>query len=605
MSGKTAMKVREGLRLDLKDTGALWSDPELDRSIERAVADLSRFLPKEEIYEESLQFTVTGEKVTMPKAANAAAVVNAQSIDVAAGGLLAISGQPDVPRPLIITIVDADNSTYGATFIITGVDRDDVAIAETFHYSRGDSKVITGKKEFKYVYEVELDEDAGSHAGDTASVGYGLYTDAWVSLANRHIKFGSDSGVTDGDDNAMTRNTDYEIDYGQGRIRAIASGGIVAEDTVTISYTKNQVSIDLSGLADFIRVERVEYPAGEIPQNFCQWDIWGRMLTVTGQGEGDEQNNLAEGKQIAVYYAAEHIPPNDYTPGTYPDFLDNTIILSAGAYALFTYALKHEHQALTDLDSSRSSLGDATTAQTAIDDALINLKKYLDNNTEEDAVGILKDITDDASELRDAIRAALEYADNYLDEVDTTDLQGAEGIMATAETYLTGATAPSAKKYLELGDDKIDVVTVGVNVGELYRGFAVTALEMVTKYENQRRDFLQSATARTNAAMGFMQAAAQRLVNLRTYIDQAAGYSYVASLFAREAEARLTQISQFITTASGYVEAAGGDLAMADRFRTEAIERRNEAWSIWRDRKQYIGDYSQASMRQLPRYSGK
>ncbi|GAH00980.1 unnamed protein product, partial [marine sediment metagenome] len=42
--------------------------------------------------------------------------------------------------------------------------------------------------------------------------------------------------------------------------------------------------------------------------------------------------------------------------------------------------------------------------------------------------------------------------------------------------------------------------------------------------------------------------------------------------------------------------------SLADRFRAEADERRNEVYSIWRDRKQYIGDFTAGSMRQMPDY---
>ena len=50
--------------------------------------------------------------------------------------------------------------------------------------------------------------------------------------------------------------------------------------------------------------------------------------------------------------------------------------------------------------------------------------------------------------------------------------------------------------------------------------------------------------------------------------------------------------------ATGYGEAATGDMLLADRFRTEATNRRDEVYSIWRDRKQYIGDFAGGSTRQ-------
>ena len=75
MGGKSLLQCRADLRLDLKDSGALWSDAELNRCIERATADLSRFLPDEKIYEDSLQFAVADESVTFPKDTSLDAVV--------------------------------------------------------------------------------------------------------------------------------------------------------------------------------------------------------------------------------------------------------------------------------------------------------------------------------------------------------------------------------------------------------------------------------------------------------------------------------------------------------------------------------------------------
>ncbi|KKK56455.1 hypothetical protein LCGC14_3064340, partial [marine sediment metagenome] len=192
---KTRLQFRTDLRLDLKDSGALWSDPELNRCIERAFSDLSRYLPDEKIYEDSLQFSVTGESVTFPADTSLDAIVADEDLSTAsAGDTLTdteIDGQPDVPRPLTLTLTDANNSVQGMTVIINGIDKDDQALQEIFHYSIGDSKTITGKKYFKTVYLIEIDQIAGHGASDILDVGYLAYTDVWVYLANSPIKWAS------------------------------------------------------------------------------------------------------------------------------------------------------------------------------------------------------------------------------------------------------------------------------------------------------------------------------------------------------------------------------------------------------------------------------
>ena len=110
--GLTLLAFRDKLRLDLKDSGTIWSNNELDRCVQRAVDDLNRYMPQEKVYETTISQAVTSEAFTSPATTSLTAVCAAQTIDVAPPALLTIAGQPDVPRALRITIVDADSSTY-------------------------------------------------------------------------------------------------------------------------------------------------------------------------------------------------------------------------------------------------------------------------------------------------------------------------------------------------------------------------------------------------------------------------------------------------------------------------------------------------------------
>lgn len=608
MGGKTRIQCRTDLALDLKITvDTELSKAELNRSIERAISDLSRFLPREKLYEESLQFAVADEKLTMPADTNTDGVVADEALHLVSNGSnTSINGQPDIPRPLVMTITDDNNNLIGLTVTIVGNDENEIAVEETLHWLRGDSKTIPGKKYFKNVFMVYVDQISGAAAGDVLDIGWGAYTGVWVSLANKPIKHASETSVTDVDSNALARNTDFYIDYINGRIKAISGGGIIASDTVTISYTKSQLSIDLSSLPDFIRVEQVEYPVGDIPQTIVTTNIWGSIVTVEGDIEG--QRSMAENKHIRVYYAAEHQPPNDFAPGSIPEFLENTVLLAASAYALYILAYKNEHQAATDLAAGIASLVLASADFTNLGTALNNIEKYLDNNTADDAAGRLKLIDTDAASLKTAANAALVAASAYLAEVDTTDLQSAEAqwaLYAGSPNYLNGGTEPDMLAYLTTADSLINKIVPGgegVEVPLAYARLSETTGKLISIFENRRKDFLQMATARTNAAMTFVQEAAQRLAHLRTYIERSAGYTAMASTFAREAEGRLAKISQYVEIANSYTNSAGNDMILADRFRTEASTKRDEAWTIWRDRKQYIGDFTSAPVRQHPTY---
>ena len=604
--GKTRIQMRNDLALDLKITvGTELSAAELNRCIEVAVADFSRFLPRERTYAQILDFTVTDEEVIMPKDTDLDGVLIAEDLTaVDNGSNTSINGQPDVPRPLTATITDANNSLVGLTITAYGTDRGELAVEETFHWLRGGSKTIVGKKYFKNVYMIYVDQIIGAGAGDTLAVGWGLYTDVWVDLANKPLKWGSEASATDEDDNALVRDTDFFIDYTNGRIRAVVDGDIAAEDTVTISYTKNQLSIDLSGLADFIRYFRVEYPVGNIPQSFHTAIVRDMILTLTGDDEMGGQVNLADKKQIRVQYDAYHVTPNDYAPGTVPVFLENTVLKAAAAYALFILAYKAEHQAAVDLASARTYIGDANTEQANMTAALANAQTYLVDNSEEDAIGILEDITDNTTELRDKVNTALNAAATSLGQV-AANIALATDVRAnylTTTNYADGATEPSVKAYLETGDALINNITEGgedEKTAETYALFAqVTKEALIGTLEQDRMIFAQHATASSNAALAYVQEAAQRLANIRTHIEESQGYVAVSAMFTRAAEARIAKINVLLVQASRSIEAAGGDLVVADRYKANAIDQRDEVWAIWRDKDQYIGESTMSSLRQ-------
>jgi len=838
------------MRLDLKDSGSLWSDAELNRAYERAVSDFSRFLPRQRVYEEYLDFTITDESFTSPATTNLTAICSAVDINVAAGSTLTISGQPDVPRVLTLTLTDANSSTYGATFTIRGTDKDGKALTEQFHYSRGMSKTLTGKREFKTVYEVELESDSGSGAGDTLSIGYSTAYTAWIYLTYKPIHEGDETVTNAAGTTTYDRGDDYIMDYFNGRIKLVSTGDMAASTAYLIDYKKDKVHIDLSAIADLVRVDRVEYPVGNMPQTTVPYEAQNDEKIVIikgGSGDQDSQEEMSEGDQVRIYYVAEHQPALDDTPGSIPEFLENTVTLAGEAYALFQYALKMEHQGYTDLSSAGTALASATTAQTAIGTALTNVKKYLDNNitsdaesmlssavtlfatvdaaivnvtkylnnnTNNDMAGVLSAMSTDLT----AFDTALTNATKYLNNNAGTDAAGAAGnaaiatlhtavgtALAAITTYLTNNTNNDAKTMLSSMSTDLtafdtaiaDATTVldnnsGQDAKELLKDITddaanlrtaietavdaiATALGLVTStdlaaantagalmdepavlaqtaltagtalhntvnvggeqqevplayakdaemqlgvsnaYGQQQNGYLQTATARTNAALGYMQEAAQRLSNLRSYIEQsnaytligqafvsqansifnklqvylgksaqyvdmaagfarnaeilvtqiqeylnqsnafssiadgftqeavaivsklqvyiaksnqyaalasgfmeeanttmaevnayiasANGYIEISKAFGAEAQFRIAQVESYISEAQRYIEVSNTDMALADRFKAEAIDRREEVYNIWRDKNQYIGSANSLTPRQMAAFS--
>ena len=525
---KTIAHYRTDIRTDLKDTAAIWSDAELDRCIERAVSDLTRFRPLEKTLEVTIDAIVTSESFTTPAASDPNLYVDDDDISaIDDGDLPTLTGvfRPDVPRPVLVTVTDADASITQLVIIVKGYDVDNSYIEEYFYLEGG--LVQTGNKYFALVTEVEIDEITGEAAGDKLDVGTGAANGVFVQLANPSIKFSSEA-IT-----SFALDTDYIMNYARGRIAMKSGGGLSVATAYTIGYTKSRIDIDLASIIDdLIRIDRVEYPTGDIQQNFANKEIWGSILTLTG--DANTQVETTDSEHVLVKYYGEQSPPNDQSRGSYPEFLDSTVQLVASAYALFIKALQYEHAAVTSI--------------TAVDAALINVTKYLNNNSQEDAVEMLKNITDDVAELRTKIRVAADAMATDLAAVITVDLDQA---------------TVGASGLLETGDDTIDKLNDGMNVPALYAEYSRTRTQV--------------AGARLQTAAILAQEVAGRLNDASLYLGQSAGYAKIAEDF-------LAQSNQYQTEANS-------NLVLADRWRTEAIERRNEAFVFWANPTNYAASF--------------
>jgi len=564
---KTISQYRTDLRLDLKDSGALWSNAELDRCVEKAVADYSRFVPREMSREITIDAEVEDESFTTPEASDTDKFVDDKDISaVTDGDTCTLAAQaPDVPRPVIVTITDANASITSFTIIVKGWDTNGKYMEESFFFDGG--LVQTGLQYFALITEVELDEMTGEGAADRLDVGTGSHIGVLRELAYKPIKFGS-AAVS-----GKTLDTDYEMDYSGGRIAMKSGGGMAAGTAYTIDYTKSRLDIDLSiVIPDFIKVERVEYPVGQVPQEFSKVEMWGSILTLTGGYAS--QKEVTDAEHLIIMYLAPHSVPSTHSPGSFPSYLDTTIQLAASAYALFIKALQYDHQAVTDLASVRTELGRVTVLVTAttgkIDLALTKVALYLESNgTTDNAKDRLAEITDIETYLRDLIiklsdgTGALATLNSTLDEVDTTDFANA---------------TDGAEKMTSTGHPLINTVTDGARVAENYREYAQTKAEL--------------ANARIQQAMGYFQEAAARLDFLRSYIEEAAGWKAIGDTFIEEATALINEVNSIIAEAAQYQETASNDMVLADKFKQEGMERRNEAWMIWASPHQIAPNYA-------------
>lgn len=356
---------------DLKMTlGTEISEGEAIRCIERAVDDLSRHMPRERIYELTWVEAVTDDDFTTPATADPDYIVDAYDLkDKVDGQACTLTATPwlDVPRPVAISLTDADNSVTRMTLIVKGLDADGVYREERFYRHNGKSQ--TGKVYFTYIYEVEINEitgnsavvatdvlDVGTAAPDTAS------KEVWIQLDNP-VEPGSES-VYSGASKTGTKytlNTDYEMDYANGRIRMKSGGSLAVATTYYANYKRHNLMVDVSAiLPELMRIIKVVYPADKTPEQQVAFSIWENMLIIGSQRPGESQKALVDKEHIAIYYETRHTPPTYVGPGSYPEYLDQVVLIGASGYALLVEALQYELQAAGDLTSLGTELTDGS-----------------------------------------------------------------------------------------------------------------------------------------------------------------------------------------------------------------------------------------------------
>ena len=283
----------------------------------------------------------------------------------------------------------------------------------------------------------------------TTAAAHGTYK----ALANKPIRYESDVVTNAAGTVTYTRNTDYVVDYMNGQITTVSGGSMVVLTIYKISYTKSKIAVDMTSLTP-MRIGAVEYPAHSIPKMTVSAELYGDVLTVMC-GE-DTQEEMSLNKHILVQYYVPHTVPATAV-GTCPAFLDETVNLATAAYALFQKATQHEHQAVTDLASARTALGNIAAIHTLADAALDkNTTYYTDVDTALDAVKTNADLAATAltavktnTDLAVASIGAIATASLY-SEIDT-ELGAAKTDIAAADTALASLVAPQAAVVTALG----------------------------------------------------------------------------------------------------------------------------------------------------------
>jgi len=300
------------------------------------------------------------------------------------------------------------------------------------------SRFFPLEKIYEETIEIEVKDESwtsGASPGD------------WVQLANEPIEYNSET-VKNSAGKEATRDTDYKMDYSNGKITHISGGVIGNNETCTISYSKSKIAIDISAL-NIVRVFRVEYPYGKVPQSFCSFNIYEDKLWLTGK-EAEGQSKMNEKAHLVLYYSTVHSTPTATASGSYPRHLDEIVVKGASAYACLIKGAEFEHNAATALNKiSHAKIGTA------------------------------------------------------LDAVATK--------LGLVNTYLTGAADPSAKKYLTDGDDYIPTRNIADRVAENYSDYAQRSINIATALVTEAAQYNAEASGRLGEIDRYLAEASQSI----------------------------------------------------------------------------------------------
>jgi len=131
------------------------------------------------------------------------------------------------------------------------------------------------------------------------------------------------------EDSSNYRWQDNEIDRAIQRAVAELSRQLPREMKSVVSTVNGSRDIDISALADRVTVDRVEFPAGEIPRRFQRFVVYANSITLTGDAGGNGDN-------CNIYWSKLHTLDNNTS--TIPGYLEDVLALGAAAYAVLAQA---------------------------------------------------------------------------------------------------------------------------------------------------------------------------------------------------------------------------------------------------------------------------
>ncbi len=290
-------------------------------------------------------------------------------------------------------------------------------------------------------------------------------------------------------------NVDYSVNHMTGVVTEIDSN--LPDTDYTISYSLDPQSLDLSTfLTDYMRIDRIEYPAGQIPPNYIKaGDIFESFMFF------NDDVTLTTNEIIRLTYRTVWAEPG-VSAGDYPPSLDTPIIIGAIGQALISKAQLYTIAAQVASTAAKTLL-DAITAVT---------------------IPSAPDISSFQTDTDTALDAAIVRLASAVTEAAKMD-----AALALSATAIASMAAESALSNTQLDSaiPKIIVVQDADRVAENYALVADGFVRVSGSYGNESdknillsRTWGERATKETTIATGYITEAMQRLGAARRDLEK-------------------------------------------------------------------------------------
>jgi len=259
------------------------------------------------------------------------------------------------------------------------------------------------------------------------------------------------------------------------------------EDTIETAMIVSDRVLDISDiLSDYIRIEKVEYPADEESPQFLTTDVIDNYLMFR------TVPSLTAGDTIRIIYFSKWTPPTSTAPGNYPTHLNDAVIIGSVGQALIFKAEKYTQEAVSVIESE-TDISDDFTAY----------------------MGYAKDALDAANAAFDASLTSLSSITTPL----TTDAHTALDCAEAA--FLAGA------QFLVDGAPYINTATRGDSVGQIYGQYGSVAagigngrVNAASQWIATAQAFLDESTRESAAGNGYVMEAVQRLAMVDKLLER-------------------------------------------------------------------------------------